>query len=148
MLRSPFSGRFAHCRGDGLSSPSFGSRFTTNSSLKFAPTDLLALLFVMLGKDLAQESDFWQAAHRLGRGALIDAGQQVCYILTDQLAQELTLRFGLGKAGQFKAIDIPVKPFGVQVDLQPVWLLLGDGIERVSHALPHTFQAAEGLHAR
>src|SRR5205814_8576191 len=113
------------CLGDrynGLSSPSFGSRFTANSSLKFAPTDLLALLFVMLGKDLAQEGDFWQAAHRLGRRSLIDASQQVCHILTDQLAQEVTLRFGLGKAGQFKAIDIPVKPLGVQVGLQPVWL--------------------------
>src|SRR2546423_6431604 len=36
MLRSLFSGQFVHSRGDGLSSPSFGSRFIAISSLNFA----------------------------------------------------------------------------------------------------------------
>src|SRR5437764_11766626 len=101
-----------------------------------APAHLFALLLIMLSKDLAQEPHFWQAAQPLGGLPLIKASQQVHHILPHLLAQLLALRLGFGKARQFKAMHIAIKPLWVQVGLQPLRLLLGESIERRTHTLP------------
>ena len=113
-----------------------------------APMHLLALLLVMLGEDLTQERHFGQLAHGLGRLWLSDGRQQLGHILTHLLTQQRALGLSFGEACQFKAMHIALKPGGVQMRLQPGWLLLSQGIERRTHTLPYAFQAAERTHAR
>src|SRR5437899_1268368 len=47
-----------------------------------APADLLALLLIMLSKDLAQQPNFGQAAQLLGRGDLIQRRKPLRHIPT------------------------------------------------------------------
>ncbi len=44
-------------------------------------------------------------------------------------------------------MHVALKPLRVQVRAEPVGVLLGQGIERRAHALPHTFQATKRAHA-
>ncbi len=106
-----------------------------------APMHLLALLLVMLGEELAQQRHFGQLAYGLRGLRLIERRKQLGDILPHLLTQERAFGLGFGKAGQFKAMHVALKPLWVQVGAEPVGVLLGQGIERRAHALPDTFQA-------